>query len=323
MGPKGDVWAWLRHYPSADELRAAFPKDWAVVEKALSDLLDRNDVNELHSFAASVSRPKGRANGNAALTSEIRRQIALRLLRRLNLSLATGVASGTVRFNRRNGWVVQRLFFRRGLERKPTSMFWYRILWKRLRQRRYLMPLVSPKGIYCFYSKALVERLAALIGDRQTVEIAAGDGTLSRFLGQAGVNIVATDDHSWASRVDHSGVIRQDAVAALRMRQPSVVVCSWPPADNDFEQEVFRTRSVELYVVVGSRHEHAAGSWKAYRRQRAFEMVEDLELGRLVLPDDLDSAVYVFRRRRTAGDSIDLTAPIDAVNAPPTSVRGR
>lgn len=28
------------------------------------------------------------------------------------------------------------------------------------------MPLVGPKGIYCFYSRRLVEVLAAAIGDR-------------------------------------------------------------------------------------------------------------------------------------------------------------
>ena len=59
------------------------------------------------------------------------------------------------------------------------------------------MPLVEPRGIYCFYSGALVARLAALIGARSCVEIAAGDGTLSRFLRDAGVDVVATDDASW------------------------------------------------------------------------------------------------------------------------------
>jgi hypothetical protein len=64
------------------------------------------------------------------------------------------------------------------------------------------MPLVQPKGIYCFYSKPLIERLAGLIGGRSCLEIAAGDGTLSRFLVAAGVRITATDNHSWHDSVD-------------------------------------------------------------------------------------------------------------------------
>ena len=58
------------------------------------------------------------------------------------------------------------------------------------------MPLVQPKGIYCFYSKPLIQDLAALIGQRSCIEIAAGDGTLSRFLAAKGVDLTATDDHS-------------------------------------------------------------------------------------------------------------------------------
>jgi hypothetical protein len=59
---------------------------------------------------------------------------------------------------------------------------------------------------------------------------------------------------------------------------------------------VFATASVELYVVVGSKHEYASGDWTAYRRQREFALTEDPTLSRLVLPPELGSAVHVFRR---------------------------
>jgi hypothetical protein len=49
-------------------------------------------------------------------------------------------------------------------------------------------------------------------------------------------------------------------------------------------------------VVIGSRHQFAAGTWEAYEQQTAFEFAEDPELSRLVLPPELDAAVYVFRR---------------------------
>ena len=52
-----------------------------------------------------------------------------------------------------NGFVAQRLLFARGLERKPVSMRRFRLIWPLLWQRRRLMPLVQPKGIYCFYSR--------------------------------------------------------------------------------------------------------------------------------------------------------------------------
>jgi hypothetical protein len=159
------------------------------------------------------------------------------------------------------------------------------------------MPLVEPKGIYCFYSDALIDRLAALIGDRPCLEIGAGDGTLSRFLDAAGVPVTATDDHSWRKSVTYPAeVLHVDARTALRDHRPAVVLCSWPPAGNPFERAVFVTPSVELYVVISSRHEFASGNWIDYRRQTAFAFAEDPDLSRLVLPPELESAVYVFRR---------------------------
>jgi hypothetical protein len=194
---------------------------------------------------------------------------------------------------------VQGLFFGfgRGLSRRPVPMAAFRLFWPLVTQKRLLMPLVQPKGIYCFYSRELVRGIAALVGDRPALEIAAGDGTLARFLRTAGVPVTATDDGSWGSVITYpADVVRQGAREALRAHAPAVVLCSWPPAGNPFERHVFATRSVELYVMIGSRHEFAAGDWRAYRSQTAFTWAEEPALSRLVLPPELDAAVYVFRR---------------------------
>jgi hypothetical protein len=168
------------------------------------------------------------------------------------------------------------------------------------RSRRALMPLVREKGIYCFYSRALVRRLAATVGGRRCLEIAAGDGTLAGFLAAEGVDVVATDDHSWSDAVRYpAGMFRQSATQALRTHAPQVVICSWPPPGNTFERHVFTTPSVQTYVVVTTRHEMSAGDRAAYRDQRDFDLVDDARLGRLVLPPSLDGAVLVFHRRPT------------------------
>ncbi|TQS47091.1 hypothetical protein [Cryptosporangium phraense] len=218
------------------------------------------------------------------------------LVRQLAMSAATGIESGRVRFNLLNGWVAQKLLFSSGLTRKAVSLRLFRLVWPFVWQKRLLMPLVQKKGIYCFYSRELIEALATLIDGRDCLEIAAGDGTLSRLLGLAGVAVRATDDHSWSQVAFGDSVERLDAVRALRRYQPPVVVCSWPPAGNSFERAVFATPSVQLYVVIGSKHEHASGDWAAYRKQRGFSFELDSRLSGLVLPPELDSAVYVFRR---------------------------
>src|SRR3989339_2225288 len=77
-------------------------------------------------------------------------------------------ADSKVRLAFRDGFLMQRLFFRHGLERKPVSMFWFKWLWPmtRAKQRGLMLYLVQQKGIYCFYSRSLIERLVAMAGAR-------------------------------------------------------------------------------------------------------------------------------------------------------------
>ena len=203
-----------------------------------------------------------------------------------------------MRFNLVNGWVAQKLLFKRDLVRKPVKLGRFRALWPLLWQRRFLMPLVEPKGIYCFYSSKLVRELAKLIDGRSCLEIGAGDGTLARFLADEGVKVTATDDHSWQQSISFpEDVRRMDARQALRHFRPEVVRCSWPPPGTAFEREVFKTPSVQQYVVIASEDETAAGNWADYRAQTAFDFERDPWFSRLMLPPEIRPAVYVFTRR--------------------------
>jgi hypothetical protein len=296
-----DVRAWLEQQPSLTELQEAYPQEWAVVQRELAELVPRGNVHELTAYVRQISAAgrKPVRGLDPALGAEIRRQMATAAIKQLSLSAATGVHEGRVRFNLVNGWVAQKLLFESGLRRKPVSLGAFRVVWPLLWQRRFLMPLVGPRGIYCFYSKPLVRRLVEMVDGRPALEIAAGDGTLSRFLADAGADITPTDDHSWRDVTFPEDVVRQDAREAVRTRKPAVVICSWPPAGNDFEQAVFETGSVELYVVVGSKARFATGNWETYEQQSAFVFGEDPSLSKLVLPPELDAAVYVFRRRAT------------------------
>jgi hypothetical protein len=243
-------------------------------------------------------RPNQRQLESAALAKLIRHRMAHLALKGYALSAAAGGKSGKVRFNWLNGFIAQKLLFARELERKPVSLFWFRLFWPLVWQKALLMPLVEAKGIYCFYSKPLIEALARLIGDRECLEIAAGDGTLSRFLAAEGARVTATDDHSWKHAVNYPDtVLKLDAAQALVRFKPRVVVCSWPPANNGFERLVFADPGVDLYIVIGSRHAFASGNWADYRAQTAFEMEEDVRLGGWVLPPELAATVYLFRRR--------------------------
>ena len=302
---------WLQSKPSLDDLSIEFPELRESVRREISEIVTNGTLTELPEYLKRMSQGErllekrflgsrgDKKIGATLVVQAVRSRMAHLSIKQHLISEATGIEKGKVRFNRLNGYFAQKLLFADGLERKPVSLFWFRLVWPLLWQRRLLMPLVQPEGIYCFYSRQLVDAVAALIATRTCLEIAAGDGTLTRFLADRGVKITATDDQSWKHEVTYPEfVIKRGAIEALREYSPEVVLCSWPPAGNAFEQQVFKTRSVELYIVIGSRHRFAAGNWEAYRQQSAFEYKEDKELSRLVLPPELDAAVYVFRRKQ-------------------------
>lgn len=301
---------WLKAKPSLDELSERFPELWETVRREIAGIVASGNeglpaylkqmVPAERLLEKKYCGSRGDKKIAAALVQQIvRGRMAHLAVKRHLVAEATGIEKGKVRFNLLNGYIAQKLLFVRGLERKPVSLFWFRLVWPLLWQRRLLMPLVQPKGIYCFYSRPLIDKLAALIGTRSCLEIAAGDGSLARFLTAGGVAVTATDDHSWSHEVQYPDfVVKQDAHEALREHAPEVVICSWPPAGNAFERQVFRTRSVQLYIVIGSRHRFAAGNWAEYRSQSEFDGEEDVRLSRLVLPPELDAAVYVFRRKK-------------------------
>lgn len=293
--------AWLQTSPSLSELCAAYPEEWETVQHRLAAVLGRGNPEELVFYLKRLSHQgtiSGKKSAAVPVREMVRYQMAHAAVRQHCVSVASGVESGKVRFNLLNGFIAQKLLFAHDLERKPVSLFWFRLIWPLIWQKRYLMPLVQPKGIYCFYSRQLIVELSRIIGKRHCLEIAAGDGTLSRFLKQQGVPVTATDDYSWQHSVSYpEWVVIKDARDALSQYSPEVVICSWPPARNGFERQIFRTRSVQLYILITSRHQHAAGNWDTYLDQQLFDMQEDAVLSRLVLPPEIDAGVYLFTRK--------------------------
>lgn len=303
------ILAWLQKSPSLAELCARFPDDWEIVQSDFARIVAHGTPEDLKAITDRSGRqkplhkglhsraPADRKMREALLSEHVRHRMMRLVIKQYSLPVATGVTKGKVRFDIINGYLAQKLLFAKGLERKMTSLFWFRLVWPLIWRKRLLMPLVESRGIYCFYSKELVEALAAIIGSRSCVEIAAGDGTLSRFLKSRGIQITVTDNHSWKHAIHYPEDVELcDAREALRRYDPEVVICSWPPSSNDFERMVFKTKSVQVYIVIGSRFQFASGNWADYKMQSTFSFEEDKRLGELVLPPELGSTVYIFRR---------------------------
>jgi len=308
MAPAGSRSLASLEAASLDALMAEHPRAWEalgarVVEAAkggppalaaLVEAAERKAAPWRAKLEASHHHPQVVA---AALPALATARMARLAVERLAQSAATGVAAGPVRLGLWSGAVAQRLLFEQGLTRKAVSLAAFRRTWPLVFDRRKLLPLLQARGIYCFYSRELVRHLAARIGDRACLEVAAGDGTLSRLLAAAGVTVQATDDFSWARVLAYpASVEKLEAAAALRAHPSPVVLCSFPPPGNAFERAIFASRQVELYVVVTTRHRFAAGDWQAYAAAPGWRGRLDEDLSALVLPPELDPAVLVFER---------------------------
>ena len=301
---------WISHDASLNELMERYPDEWKLTGAELVSALEDGRTQTLEKYAAKAGsieetwqhRIRDSRNNTKVLESAkphiIRSRMAILAIRQCCQAAALGKATGKVRFNLINGFIIQRLLFSRHLTRKPVSLKQFRFWWRFVTQKRLLMPLVQPEGIYCFYSRELIDALCALIGDRKCLEIGAGDGTLARFLAEKGLNIRATDDYSWKHAIKYPQEVEMlGAKQALEKYEPQVVICSWPPHGNNFEQKIFSTRSVELYIVIGSMHRFSAGNWESYAAQDRFKWEIDKNLSSLVIPPEIDGAVIVFNRK--------------------------
>jgi hypothetical protein len=295
---------------SLESLMQDFPDAWQTVGQQLVDATSTRRPEAIEAFVrvfheAAVPHEqrveKGGKNPQVlatALPFLVRKRMAMLAAQSALRAAALGAGSGRRRFGLWSGFLVQRLFFAHGLVRKPVSMRAFRWLWPLVTQKRLLVPLVQPRGMYAFYSQELIAALAQLVDHRPALEIAAGDGCLSAFLNQAGTKIRATDDYSWSQNIRFpDSVERLDAKAALERHSPEVVLCSYPPPKNEFEAAVFKTASVDLYIVITTRHKFAAGDWQTYESQADFDMQADSELSRLILPPEIDPLLLAFRRR--------------------------
>lgn len=297
--------AWLQEKPDLEAMRERFPDEWQAVERELAEALAARSADRLDSLllrdagavaTAAVVLHRGERTYQERVMRLLRRRMAILALEGHATALAS-VADGGSRMGRLSRALTTGLFFRPDGTKKPASVRVFRWSWPFVRAKGAFLAAAQAKGTYCFLSGEFVDEVAKLCGERSCLEIAAGDGTLSRFLRERGVSVVATDDGSWnRSSSGAPDVLRKDAATALADFRPEVVLCSWPPPGNAFEAEVFATETVQAYLVVGSLHDFATGARSAYETQRTFRATRRQDLERLVLPPEIGTEVLLFER---------------------------
>ena len=294
---------------SLSELKRKFPKEWeeAMVEvsRLMAEASSESIANFIKNMAEIVQEQQsqvelGKKKGMQS-SQYIKARISILLLNSgLKQNLMAGRA-GTKELRPIDNFISQKLLFDRKNRRRQPSVRWFRFWWQFVKGKDQILATIQSMGIYCIYSRELLIALKKLVNGRTCLEIGAGDGTLSLFLAERGVVIHASDDQSWSHRIKYPDwVEKRDAISALMAHQPRVVICSWPPANNSFEKEIFKQDCVELYIVIGSKHHYASGNFHSYHEQKNFHLREDSYLSKLVLPFELDNSVLVFERKSEA-----------------------
>jgi hypothetical protein len=87
---------------------------------------------------------------------------------------------------------------------------------------------------------------------RRAIEVAAGDGWLTRLLLQAGVDIEATDPQ-----------LNFGVREALLHHAPDLVLACFPPGDVEIDERIFGCPTVEHYVFLGLDPPAAPAGWTA------------------------------------------------------------
>ncbi|MBF0442230.1 MAG: hypothetical protein HQK54_10015 [Oligoflexales bacterium] len=290
-----------------EDLIRIHPDVWDNVKKKLTPLFRDFKAAQIAEYAERMKREISSSKGKSDkyLTKKLYKNDKKLIEARISLWLMGNFLRRMVSPSSKKGLcfidriIAQNLFFTRGYKRRFVSIRRFKLFWSLIRDKVAVVGKIQEQGIFCVFSTELGRSLAKLIGTQKTIEIGAGDGTLTLLLEKFGVRADATDDYSWKHRVRYPDWVEPlSAGESLKKFDPEVVICSWPPPGNNFEHLIFKSENVKMYIAIGSRHEFASGNRSAYKNASDFTCERSERLSRLLLPEELDNEVLIFRRIR-------------------------
>lgn len=163
---------------------------------------------------------------------------------------------------------------------------------------------------YVIVTKELCREMAKFIGDRKVLEVMCGLGALTKGLREAGVNVVATDNHTYAQYTPGRACDQKkeswiddiewiDAVEAVKKygEQCDVILLSWSPYCNPVDCKILEAmREINKNAILMCITEDMGGCCNS---DAFFEMAEPI--------DDVAMEMNsVFRRHSGLHDHIML-----------------
>jgi hypothetical protein len=141
-------------------------------------------------------------------------------------------------------WVVENIFVEHRIRGHDTKDIWF----------DFIIAPCRVLDVFQFYSSEFIDRVANSIQElssERIVEVGAGDGSLSFFLGERGISVVATDDYS-NPYINRPGRVEKIGhLDALKRYDPDLVIVNWEEPDATISLDVLAYPSVEYLLWIG------------------------------------------------------------------------
>lgn len=111
------------------------------------------------------------------------------------------------------------------------------------------------RGMFAFVSWKWVNPFSEWIGKRKVLEVMAGAGWLAKALREKGIDIIATDDHSWSKLQKWGDVTEVKELKALEAiekygRKVDIMIMSWPYMDKNAYKAIKKLHEVNPQALV-------------------------------------------------------------------------
>jgi hypothetical protein len=127
----------------------------------------------------------------------------------------------------------------------------------------YIVEPCEVLDIFQFYSTEFIDHIVEIINKlapQSIVEVGAGDGYLSYFLGERGINVIPTDDYSRHHINRPDRVEKIGHIDALKKYAPDLVVINWEELLGKYSIDVLGYPTVKHLLWIGEGEGGCTGS---------------------------------------------------------------